>query len=395
VKGESWNTYIPAPSPELMKIALMTYFSVDNTGQFFQALASIQALKKTYPDSQIELVNLHHERKPTWLPPRSLPNVIPFLLRHWKYASARSKSFSSYLGSQRLNRPSAKEITAYLNDGGYDVVITGADTCLKVDKHWGGELPPYWLPGDVKARKFIISGSAENTVPDDLSSKQMEAARKCINGLSGMYARDTMTRDLLSKIVPEKAAQVQLVGDPTFSLSLPLADIKNLKARLGGSDKPLCAVNLPKSPIGAAIIGELSKDFQVFSINRPSQAGEPALFLGPWDWLAMWNSVQALVTTSFHETIFAMRSGVPLVSVDIDRDRAGRSGARSKSGDLLALAGLDSLHWSVPEIDRASGIVEALKLSKAMVTGPSVVDHCRVQSYSYLKAIQSIGQSRD
>jgi hypothetical protein len=372
-----------------MKIGLMTYFSVDNTGQFFQALATIQALRTAYPDSEIELLNIRHERRPTWLPPKSVPNVLPFLIRHLRYGHARAKSLAPYTGSTAFKRPSGSEVADYINRSGFDVIITGADTCLKVDKHWGDNLPPYWIPGEVRAKKFLMSATAENTVISDLSPKQLAAAKTSLAGISGINVRDTMTQRLAAELLPERESDIKIVGDPTFILDLDTKPFSKVQS-LAKKGKPLCGVNLPKTPVTVAIIKELTKKYTVFSLNRPSNQGEPSLFLGPWQWLGMWKSIDAMVTSSFHETIFSMRSGVPVISMDVQVDRAGRAGVRSKAGDLLNEASLNELFWNLPAVTEAADIINALEHSKTIIRSSSVVGHCRSQGESYLNAIRSI-----
>lgn len=372
-----------------MKIALLTYFSVNNTGQFFQALASLQALKTVFPEDVIELVNIRHERRAVWLPPKSLVSVIPSFKRHFKYEAGRRKEFYPYLGATEFKRPSGEELEKYLNEIHADVVITGADTCLKVDTHWNGKLPPYWIPAGVKGKTFFLSGSAENTVISDMNPEQIKQAKECLKHLSLIYARDEMTKNLMLELLPEVSNKIDLVPDPTFSLTLSNKE-SNIFLKLKKKGKPLCAVNLPATEVTLKLITELSKDFTVFSLNRSSINGELSFFLGPEDWLNMWNSIDYLVTTSFHESIFALRSGVPFIAVDVTKDRAGKEGGKSKIGDLLTRAGLIDLYASLPPVSMIPELIRLLKSSKEKVQSQSVKDFCTDAGKKYLDAVKSI-----
>lgn len=376
-----------------MRIALLTYFSVDNTGQFFQVLSTLYALQEEFSGAYIELVNIHHERRPGWMPPKSIRTVVPYLKRHISYRNARNAEIRPFLGKKVFKRPSGEELQEYLNAEKFDLVITGADTCLKVDKFWNGMLPPYWIPSKVKAQKVFLSGSAENTLLSDLNPRQLADATDIIKNLSLIFVRDSMTKELISNICPDKKDKISITPDPTFALRKSANKKNTFNELIKSKQKPICAINIPVTEVTIELVKELKKHFTVFSINRKSVAGEPCLFLGPFEWLDMFDNIDFIMTTSFHESIFALRYGVGLVGIDVTKDRTGKNGGMSKIQDLLSSVGLLNLYRSMPKKEEIPELIEMLKQSYDTVKSDRIKQYCDEAGNSYMTALRQIKES--
>lgn len=339
-----------------MKIALMTYFTVNNTGQFFQAVATLSELQRVFPKAEIELVNIHHERRYGWLPPKNPRCIAPALRRHFNYVRERKTAFGNNLGKKSFKTPSQEEISDYLNQRKFDVVITGADTCLKVDRYWPNTLPPYWIDKSVRSRKFFLAASAEQSSYETLTEHQRNAAHACLSDLDMIFCRDSMTLELCRSIAPNTSPA--LTHDPSFCVPLPNTTLSSIRPQK--KTKPICAVNLAPTPFAKTLIRDLQKQYNVFSLNRPPISSEEPLFVSPSQWLSMWNTIDCIVTSSFHESIFAIRSGTPLVALDTRKERASNAFQNSKVGDLMERFSLDEIHYSLPSEDDIPKIINTL-----------------------------------
>ncbi|MCX5676251.1 MAG: hypothetical protein NTX87_14695, partial [Planctomycetota bacterium] len=62
-----------------MRIGLLTYFWEDNPGQFFQALATVEVLRKVFPEAQVEIPDVRH-----WAQPWRVISLRDTLTRPWR-----------------------------------------------------------------------------------------------------------------------------------------------------------------------------------------------------------------------------------------------------------------------------------------------------------------------
>jgi hypothetical protein len=333
-----------------MKIGLLTYFRIDVAGQYFQALATIDNLKRVFPGSEVELVNIVHEKKRGFRPSKNPRYFVPSILRHLAYKSARDRVFTPILSGPLLLDNSYTSVEKHLAELDHDVFVVGADTCLKVDHHYKSSVPFFWLSPKLRRKKLMLSGSAEYTDFSDLDATQKDMIKASVDGFSFLGVRDRMTSKLVRDVAGAGGPPLLEMPDPTIPWQITTNGLKSLEKLKRTTGKKLCGVNLAQTAFCAELLRKLSGEFHFVSINTPTWPGGSRLASGPVEWLDMFGSLDLMLTSSFHETIFSLKTGVPVVAFDSSATRFHRVTGLSKARCLLEAMDMTRFHVN-PFID--------------------------------------------
>ena len=82
--------------------------------------------------------------------------------------------------------------------------------------------------------------------------------------------------------------------------------------------------------------------------------------LSPFGWAAMFRYVDLTVTERFHDSVFTLRNGKPVVAIDWSKNRFSKDGF-SKTQNLLSLYGLDCNHFIATSLEEAKPVMEYIK----------------------------------
>ena len=82
--------------------------------------------------------------------------------------------------------------------------------------------------------------------------------------------------------------------------------------------------------------------------------------LSPFGWAAMFRYVDLTVTERFHDSVFTLRNGKPVVAIDWNSGRFSKNGS-SKTQNLLSLYGLDCNHFIAANLEEARKVMKYLK----------------------------------
>jgi hypothetical protein len=249
-----------------MKVGLLTFFQDDCAGQYYQALATFNALLETVPEGQVEFVNLCHSgRWRPWLG-GGLGRFTSSIVKRLRYNQARRKNF--VISSPELIPESERQVNEYVTSHDYDLLVIGSDVCLKIPKDNKGRLPYYWLSSDIQIPHIMLSSSSEFTTCESISEAQSVAAKKSFQQYSFAGVRDTMTVNFLSELAPECTEKIHLMPDPTMSYAVDLntevPQLKKLSKKVG---KKLCMVNLTDTPLCRELVDLLSKEYFVIEVG--------------------------------------------------------------------------------------------------------------------------------
>jgi len=332
-----------------MKIGIATYFWEDIPGQYFQALATYNELKKQLPDANIEFINIKHWNH-RWRPSFRLRKFIPSITKRLKYIEARS---CFPLSKPSLLSTSESEIVNYINSKKYDLIIVGADVCLKpLPKFLGEQLPYYWIDEKIKTKKVMLASSSDITKIDGLSNCQIHKMKTVLKDFSYIGLRDSMTYDMIGSLGFKD--RISYVPDPTFTLEINPEPAKALWRHLDlASDRPILGVNLPSTPLTKEIISSFRNDgFQIISI------GSNNFLCGLWidklsldEWSGIFKYLDIMLTVSFHESIFSLKNGTPVVAIDINDYRIDIETGRSKTYSLMKQFAMEKTHHVNPHRD--------------------------------------------
>lgn len=353
-----------------MKILIITYSREVNPGTFLQAYGVQYAFRQLYPNAQIDLIkhkrmySIAEEKKNVTATNESKlsffkakARAIP---RRLKYELAYRTKF--HLTDQEFDffKYDDAEFKAFAE--GYDLIIVGSDTIL-INLEKNGHYGLMWLRG-IETQKILFAASAApaNFV---LNEQQKKDLYKSFSTFNLLGVRDRVTEHLLRDEIG-MGDKVYTQYDPTYLIpesefSLPYF----MKKKLEGvrKNQKLALVNF--SVTGCPFKKEMTEFLQqqgyytIFTLYN-EWADCNLMSLSPFGWAAMFRYVDLTVTERFHDSVFTLRNGKPVVAIDWNSGRYSKDGF-SKTQNLLSLYGLDCNHFIATNLEEARTVMKYLK----------------------------------
>jgi len=306
-----------------VKIGIITYFGDFNCGTNLQAFATYQALKTVFPNDDIKIANYHGFKQFTlpYFTSATAVTILNDLKRYFKYR---------YFWNTSLNVKSSKVISnvnealQFIKSKNYDRIYVGSDTLLELNRlryDFDG-ISSYWLSPDIKADKFFLSASCNNVIFDNLSEFQKELIAKTLKDFKGYYIRDKVTQRLFVNFVD--IDKIRLSPDPTFSLEIDyaLSEIywERKWSKLKGK-KVICFHTLKGEQWPIELASKLRSEGYVIASLRTARWADIILNdLSPFEQLGIYCKFDFMITHRFHDTIFCLKNGTPVIAYPINRD---------------------------------------------------------------------------
>lgn len=353
-----------------MKILIITYSREVNPGTFLQAYGVQYAFRQLYPNAQIDLIkhkrmySIAAEKKNATATNESKlsffkakARAIP---RRLKYELAYRTKF--HLTDQEFDFFKYDDAKFKAFAEGYDLIIVGSDTIL-INLEKNGHYGLMWLRG-IETQKILFAASAApaNFV---LNEQQKKDLYKSFSTFNLLGVRDRVTEHLLRDEIG-MGDKVYTQYDPTYLIpesefSLPYF----MKKKLEGvrKNQKLALVNF--SVTGCPFKKEMTEFLQqqgyyTISTLYNEWADCNLMSLSPFGWAAMFRYVDLTVTERFHDSVFTLRNGKPVVAIDWNSGRYSKDGF-SKTQNLLSLYGLDCNHFIATNLEEARTVMKYLK----------------------------------
>lgn len=300
-----------------MKIGILTYYGDLNFGTNLQAYATLQAVKRTFPNDIVEIIPFHSFRndiKPY------LHSATPVsLYRDWTRIRKYSRFVKDTLGIKKdcIIRDPQKG-REYIQSFGYDRIYVGADTVLELDRHMrnGGDgLTAYWLGPEISAKQYILAGTSKFTTYEQLTVPQKEELHQCVPGYSAIYVRDKSTARLMASVVD--AEKVKLICDPTFTLDIDYSAVeKYLQKRKLDLANTVCIHAWKQDDIFIVPFVDMLKKagYKVASLRPAKWADIELNDLGPMEQAGIFKYFKCLITHRFHDSVFCVKNYTPVIS---------------------------------------------------------------------------------
>lgn len=343
-----------------IKIGVLTYTSNFNYGTFFQAHATLRLLRQHFPNAHVEVINCHSSTKyeqvgygklnlrKRHLKPRNLINHLR-KQRNYRDTQSRYLEFNAHRG---FFSDSYEQTSHYIEQQAYDLVVVGSDTVLNFYP-WNfskKELPIYWLPDNLRAKKVMLSSSIGTDLPlDRLSDDEQAGLKRSIAGFSMIGVRDSLTLDFIRSLAPESITTLQQLPDPTLSYQLDSSATEAyLRRRRLSFDAPLIGLDLPAKVIGveAAIKHFKRQGYQVATWRGHSKYADFDFSdMSPIEWSGIFAYFALTLTNRFHASIFSLKNATPVITLDYKANRITAE-QHSKSSLLLDSFGLKDSHYA-------------------------------------------------
>lgn len=352
-----------------MKILIITYSREVNPGTFLQAYGVQHTFKQMYPSAQIDLIR--HRRGHSVLKEskaqggktskmafvKAKLRAIP---RRLKYEWAYKTNF--HLTNEEFDFFDYDEEDFKRFAEQYDLIVVGSDTIL-IQLERDEKIGLMWLK-DVNTRKLLFAASAA-PVNYDISDCRKKELLKSFSSFELVGVRDRVTRRLLAEKIG-LGDKVYMQYDPTYLIPedcfhLPQHVVDKLEKERRGRKIALVNFSVTGCPFKKEMTEFLKHEgYYTISTLYNDHADMNLMSLSPFEWGALFKSIDLTVTERFHDSVFTLRNGKPVLAVDWDSSRFSSDGF-SKTQDLLRLYGLEENHFIATNLAEAKVVMEDVK----------------------------------
>lgn len=353
-----------------MKILIITYSREVNPGTFLQAYGVQYVFRQLYPDAQIDLIkhqrmySIAAEKKQAGGRKESkvsfLKAKVRAIPRRLKYEWAYRTKF--HLTEREFNFFDYDDADFTVFAENYDLVVVGSDTIL-INLEKNGHYGLMWLRGiDTQKILFAASAAPANFL---LNAQQRKELLESFSTFKLLGVRDRVTLRLLrDEIGLDDKVYTQY--DPTYLIpetefSLPSWTRRKLERIRKKKKIALVNFSVTGCPFKQAMTEFLkSQGYYTISTLYNEYADCNLMSLSPFGWAAMFRYVDLTVTERFHDSVFTLRNGKPVVAIDWSKNRFSKDGF-SKTQNLLSLYGLDCNHFIATSLEEAKPVMEYIK----------------------------------
>ena len=344
-----------------MKIGLLTYYGDLNCGTNLQAYATLLAIRKAYPDDEVEIIPFHGF-KSRLLPYKSIRPcaIVRDVVRIKKYVEFK-KNFLNVKHDKEIAE--VNSASKYIQSMNYDKIYVGADTLLELDRLPIGYdgLSAYWLK-DVKTDKYIIAASAKNTEFQKLSIKQQKDMAEALRQFKLLAVRDNATMKLCMQF--DVKNKIFYIPDPTFTLNIDYSYIERyLSSKKINIQKNTVYIQFWGSDTWVdGIIDNLHFGGYKVLVVRPHKKADYELNdIGPLEQLGLYRYVDFVITHRFHDCVFSLKNNTPFLVYVKDKSVLMTSDNESKQLSIVKdfslypyayLGSCDDLSWTTNILEK-------------------------------------------
>ncbi len=319
-----------------MKIGILTYHRAVNYGAFLQGYSLMRRLQQDFPNAQVEIIDYDHINRQRFI--KKCPLVFTYRrsIKEGVYKYIQSKVFKEALKHLNLSKSlvsaSVESAERFISDN-YDVVIVGSDSVF----NWSdlGLPNPYFLGGVKGPHKLSYAASAHLQRYNDLDNNRYSYLENALNDFNYLGVRDVNTENFV-KVFNEKKQAVHNC-DPAVFLPLDFSEEKlsqKLKKHKFDFNKKTVFVMMMYSGYAKLVRKYFGNDCQIVALMDGNKDADIYLYdLSPFEWAHVFKYGTALVTDYFHATIFGLKNGIPVMS--IDSSNYNKDEYISKAYDLL------------------------------------------------------------
>lgn len=341
-----------------MKILIITFTGGVNPGTFMQALGVQTALKKIYPQANIEYLKFpDFKRGKLMVCGRSDSLWHIFLQKGYaayrlmKYRNLRKKHFNYTQEIDLFDYPNMS--VEWIRK--YDMVVIGSDTILEQAYNESGKIGLNWMPLDVPKIYFAASASPANFVPNKDLKSVVEKAK--FIGL-----RDNLTICFFKDQLGISTDRLVKQPDPSYFLDIEQFQLnEHLKSRIKSGEKYVLYNFNSNFPHRKELADKLrTLGYKVVSTAYNPYADICFGTVNAYEWAGVFPLMDLVVTERYHDSVFALRNCKPVIVIDWENKRFSSKGD-SKTYRILEDYDLTTYHFNNAESLDLTLICNAIK----------------------------------
>lgn len=327
-----------------MKIGILTYFGDLNFGTNLQAFSTMVSVQKAFPEADVEIVPIHSFKN---VNRPYLSDATPIsLYRDFVRIRKYSKFVKEELHVENdVIIKETQEGLDFIKNRNYDRIYVGADTLLELDRHEKAgfdDLTFYWLGVSIPSKQYLLAASSKNVFFSTLTPLQKEQLEKCVPNYSGIYVRDTPSKDLVCNYVDSE--KVKIIPDPTFAYDIDYkyADGYVKRKKIDLSNAILIHGYRDDAYLSGFVKLAKEKGYKIASLRPARWADIEINDVGPREHAGIFKYFKCVITHRFHDTVFCLKNNTPVV-VSLPAPNLADEKGKSKHSTLLDFFDLTEL----------------------------------------------------
>lgn len=314
-----------------MKILIITYYKETNPGTFLQAYAVQYSLHIRFPHAQITYLNYTKNIKecgsvsPSNIPSMSfmhkVKHIIALKYRNKLFQQAQKKNFNQ--GKIKFDLyPTAEQESLFIDYANqFDYVVIGSDTILE-SLEINNNIGVMWPSTAIKAKKIYFAASADSAKNIYQKTHLFENIKTRIVDFAQIGLRDNVTLSLFEKNIGVPKHLLIKQADPTIFLPLNIFQISSSKTAKLPKHGKVIFYHFDRRFKYREILANLlkAKGYYLITTEYDPNCNHSFRALTPFEWGAIFRHCNYVLTERFHDTIFSMRHGVPVITVDWNMD---------------------------------------------------------------------------
>ena len=317
-----------------MKVCISTFYNITHPGAVLQAYALCRKLNEMGHDARLIK---YPERDAVERKFRLTPgDIYTRLIRKAERVDGYARFVAAHCPETDRGYRTIDELRQDPPEA--DAYICGSDQIWNPTLTAGQPDPSYFLDyGDDTVRRISYAASCGGA---ELSESHQSVIKGWINRFDSLSAREQGVVDLIRTLTGK---DVPLVQDPTLLVD----DWRSVAKPLKPKGSYVLLYQLQKSPqvyaTAKAVAARLGKpllniDASPKFWSRPGKCVRPQ---SPQEWLGLFQNAAAVVTNSFHGTVFSVLFHTPFYCVSLIGEKAHRS---ERMRTLCDRVGLSNRH---------------------------------------------------
>ncbi len=302
-----------------MRIGILTYHRAINYGAVMQAYSLQKRVQEDFSKDTVDIIDYNHIKREifvykcplVFLYRRSIAEGIKKFVqtKEFRCCMPLLKRSKTFLGC------STEKIEAYMS-AHYDVIIVGSDAVF----NWNdiGLPSPYFLGNVHGVKKMSYAASAHLQRYYSVDKNQQEYLKNALKDFSYIGVRDDNTAHFVASVLDVDVAQHNC--DPSIFLDLNFDEMKlkrKMKKLKFDFNKKTVFVMLMHPEYGDFVKRYFGEEYQIVALMDGNKYADLYLHnLNPFEWAKVFQYGHCLVTDYFHGTIFGLKNGLPVLSID-------------------------------------------------------------------------------
>lgn len=375
-----------------MRIGILTFHRSDNYGAFLQAYSLTMAIRKRFPNWDVELIDYDSKKAQKYYYKLILKEGRKYGLMYYvKRHIAFSKAVKQLpLSRKKCITDNLSVVRDYLK-GQYDIIVAGSDQIWKLDS-FRGFPNAYWLPDEYGCEKLSYAASSRSifsTAPE----RTVNTVKSILSGYQYIGVRDDITFRELKNVL---SYGVIRNCDPSFLYDFCIAkdSARDKLASLYHIDNhlPIVGVMSKDENVIKRLRNKYGNSINIVSIDIPHSETKANPNISPFEFAEIIAGLDVLITSFFHGLCFAIKGNTPFVALD---EKKSESEEQSKILDLLKLIHKEQYYFRTDGSDyvhNVVGIVDYYLANEIQTDNDDVIRKLMDLSETFFEKLQEIGE---